>query len=254
MRLAHLPGMSLQDLSAGSALQARQDRKYVVDDDALDQLLAALSGQVAVLEVDGLRSSRYATRYYDTDDLVTARHHAQGVRRRFKARTRTYLDSGFVRLELKGKGPGGRTVKFALDGASAELDAAGRMFLQDALARCYGPGYLAGVAQRLRPTLDMTCTRTTLVGTSEQVRVTADRDLRLGEAVLRPGLAVLEVKSAGPRTDVDRVLVGLGARPVSFSKYVAALELNGSAGLRTHPPRLLSRCFVPADGQLALAG
>lgn len=254
MSLTHLPGISLADLSAGSALQTRQDRKYVVDEDVLARLLDALSGQVAVLEVDGKRSSRYATRYHDTADLLTARHHAQGVRRRFKARTRTYLDSGLVRLELKGKRQGGQTVKFALDGAGVELDDAGRAFLQDALTRCYGPDHLPDVAQRLRPVLEMTCTRTTLVGTSEQLRVTADCDLRFGAVALRPGLAVLEVKSAGPRTGVDRLLVGLGARPVSFSKYVAALELTGAAALRTHPTQLLSRCFATSAEPLALAG
>lgn len=253
MTLLHLPGISLQDLSAASSLQARQDRKYVVDERVLARLLDALAGQVAVLEVDGLRASRYATRYYDTPDLLTARHHAQGVRRRFKARTRTYVDSGLVRLELKGKGRGGQTVKFALDGAEPDLDATGRAFLRDALDRCYSPSYQPDVVDRLHPTLDMTCTRTTLVGTTEQVRITADRDLRFGDACLREELAVLEVKSAGPRTGVDRLLVGLGARPMSFSKYVAAVELTRPGRLRTHPSRLLDRCFTTVAEGLARA-
>ena len=248
MTLLHLPGISLQDLSAAISLQARQDRKYVVTDAVLARLVDALDGHVSVLEVDGLRSSRYATRYHDTADLLTARHHAQGVRRRFKARTRTYVDSGLVRLELKGKGRGGQTVKHALDGASPELDGPGRAFLRDALDRCYGPTFLPDVVDQLRPTLEMTCTRTTLVGTTEQVRITADRDLRFGDTALRPGLSVLEVKSAGPRTDVDRLLVGLGARPSSFSKYVAAVELTRRTGLRAHPARLLDRCFTTAAG------
>jgi hypothetical protein len=244
MSLLDLPGICLQDLSAASSLQARQDRKYVIATDVLTRLVNALTGHVAVLEVDGLRSSRYETRYYDTGDLLTARHHAQGVRRRFKARTRSYLDSGLVRLELKGKGGGGHTVKYALDGAATELDSTGRGFLRDALDRCYGPRYLPDVVDRLRPTVDMTCRRTTLVGTTEQLRVTVDRDLRFGGARLRPDLAVLEVKSVGPRTDVDRLLVGLGARPVSFSKYVAAIELTrGAEALRRHPAALLRRWF-----------
>lgn len=246
MTLIDLPGIALQDLAATDALQARQDRKYVIGTDVLTRLIDTMAGHCAVLEIDGLRSSRYATRYYDTGDLLTARHHAQGVRRRFKARTRTYLDSGLVRLELKGKGGGGgQTVKYALDGAAPELDSIGRVFLRDALDRCYGPRYLPDVVDRLQPTLEMTCTRTTLVGTTEQVRVTVDRDLRFGGTSLRHGLAVLEVKSTGPRTDVDRLLVGFGARPASFSKYVAAVELTrGAEVLRSHPRGLLRRCFA----------
>ena len=254
MTLLHLPGISLQDLSAASSLQARQDRKYIVDNDLLAQLVQALAGEVAVLEVDGVRSSRYATRYYDTPHLLTARHHAQGVRRRFKARTRTYIDSGLVRLELKGKGRGGQTVKYALDGAAPGLDARGRTFLRQSLDDCYGAGYLPAVVDGLAPTLDMTCRRTTLVGMAEQVRVTADRDLQFGQLALRPDLVVLEVKSAGPRTRVDRLLLGLGARPTSFSKYVAAVELTcPGAVLRAHPTRLLERCFTRDDVDLQKA-
>ncbi len=100
----------------------------------------------------------------------------------------------------------------------------------------------------------MTCRRTTLVGLDEQVRVTADTDLVLGERVLRPGLVLLEVKSSGPRTDVDRALVGRGARSTSFSKYVAALELDANRvpRPRQHPTRLLSKCFVLAADESRL--
>lgn len=255
MTLLDLPGISLQEMSADSALQARQDRKYVVGNEILSQLAEALVGDVAVLEVDGLRSSRYATCYYDTPDLLTARHHAQGVRRRFKARTRTYVDSGLTRLELKAKGGGGQTVKFGLEGAAPDLDPPGRAFLRDALDRCYGTDHLPRIVDRLQPSLQMTCRRTTLVGITERVRVTVDRDLRFERTTLRASLVVLEVKSAGPRTSVDRLLVGLGARPVSFSKYVAAMELiSGPAVLRCHPARLLKRCFTALDEPLEQAG
>lgn len=243
---AHLPGLSLTELSAASSLQARQDRKYVLSESLLEQVMAELAGRVAVLEVDGARGCTYATTYYDTPDLLCYRQHAQEVRRRFKARTRTYVESGLVRLELKAKGPGGQTVKHALDGAAPVLDGAGRSFLRAALDRSYSPTYLPAAVPALAPVLEMTCRRTTLVGLAEQVRVTADTDLRLGDRVLRPGLVLLEVKSAGPRTDVDRALVRQGARPTSFSKYIAAIELDGSQvpRPRKHPARLLAHCFV----------
>ncbi len=244
---ALLPSLTLTQLNAGSSLQARQDRKYVVTQDLLGSIIDELADQVAVLDLDGERGCTYATTYYDTSDLLCYRHHAQNVRRRFKARTRTYVGSGLVRLELKVKGAGGHTVKHALDGAAPGLDGHGRAFLRAALDRSYGTTYAPAVVPALQEVLRMTCHRTTLAGTAEQVRITADTELELGGWRLRPGLVLLEVKSAGPRTDVDRALVRHGARPMSFSKYIAALEL---AALRhdrprKHQARLLDRCFVP---------
>lgn len=249
---ASLPGLTLSQLNAGAALQARQDRKYVVTEELLSDVVDELTGRVAVLDLDGERGCTYETTYHDTPDLLCFRQHAQDVRRRFKARTRTYVGSGLVRLELKVKGPGGHTVKHALDGAAPRLDGHGRAFLRSALDRSYGTSYAPSVVPALDAVLRMTCHRTTLAGTTEQVRITADTELELGGWRLRPGLVLLEVKSAGPRTDVDRALVRRRARPTSFSKYIAALEL---AALqhdrpRKHQARLLDRCFVRQDDRV----
>ena len=119
----------------------------------LQQVVQQLGGRVAVLEVEGQRGCTYRTTYYDTADLLCYRQHAQDVRRRFKARTRTYVESDLVRLELKAKGPGGQTVKHALDGAAPVLDGPGRAFLRSALDGGYGPAYLPGVVPALSPTL-----------------------------------------------------------------------------------------------------
>ena len=244
---ATLPGLTLAQLNAGAALQARQDRKYVVTEAMLDDVVGELAPRLAVLDLDGERGCTYETVYYDTPDLLCYRHHAQDVRRRFKARTRTYTGSGLVRLELKVKGAGGHTVKHALDGAAPWLDGRGRAFLRSALDRSYGTAYAPGVVPALDAVLRMTCHRTTLAVTTEPVRVTADTELDLGGWRLRPGLVLVEVKSAGPRTDVDRALVRRGARPTSVSKYVAALELAAlrHGRPRKHQARLLDRWFVP---------
>lgn len=248
-----LPGIGLAELVAGASLQARQDRKYVVTAPTLVAVLDELADRLAVLEIEGERGCTYTTTYYDTDDRLCYRQHVQEVRRRFKARTRTYVGSGLIRLELKAKGPGGHTVKHALDGAAAELDDDGRAFLRTALDDSYGAAYAPWVVPALQEALRMTCRRTTLSGLAEQVRVTADTGLLLGGQQLRAGLVLLEVKSAGPRTDVDRVLVRHGARPTSFSKYVAAAELDPAVvpRPRKHPARLLHRCFVRCDDEQA---
>ncbi len=248
-----LPTIGLADLVAGASLQIRQDRKYVVAAPTLADVLDELRGRLAVLDIDGERGCTYATTYYDTVDRLCYRQHVQEVRRRFKARTRTYVGSGLIRLELKAKGAGGHTVKHALDGAAAELDDDGRVFLRTALDDSYGATYAPSVVPALREALRMTCRRTTLTGLTEQVRVTADTDVLFRDRQLRPGLVLLEVKSAGPRTDVDRALVRHGARPTSFSKYIAAAELDPYVvpRLRKRPSRLVDRCFVPRHDERA---
>lgn len=130
------------------------------------------------------------------------------------AHTRTYVGSALVRLELKAKGPGGQTIKHALDHSTPHLSDGGRAFLRSALDANYGPMYLPKVVPALQEVLSMTCVLSTFAGLSEQVRITADSELRLAGQQPRAGLVLLEVKSAGPRTDVDRRLLRQGARPV----------------------------------------
>ena len=198
-----LATVGLAELVAGAALQTRQDRKYIVTALTLADVLDELRGTLAVLEIDGQHGCTYATTYYDTLDQLCYRQHLQQVRRRFKARTRTYTGTGLIRLELKTRGPGGHTVKYAVDHAAADLDDVGRAFLRAALDDSYGATYAPYVVPALRECLRMTCHRTTLTSLSDHVRVTADTELMLGGGLLRTGLVLVEVKSPGPRTDVS---------------------------------------------------
>ncbi len=64
-----------------------------------------------ILDTAGARSFRYESVYFDTPDLLSFRMAAQPRRRRFKLRTRTYLDSRTAFLELKTRGARSATVK-----------------------------------------------------------------------------------------------------------------------------------------------
>ena len=94
-----------------AALQDRVDRKYVVSLDTFARLAERLSGSHAVLEIEGRRAFAYRTTYFDTRELRAYRDHVQRRRRRFKCRSREYVDSGLCTFEVKLKGPRGRTVK-----------------------------------------------------------------------------------------------------------------------------------------------
>ena len=92
---------SLADVDAVAALQDRVDRKYVLHVDAVADLVRALAPQLSVLEIDGRRAFGYESIYFDTADFESYLGAAYRRRRRFKVRTRCYLDSERTMLEVK---------------------------------------------------------------------------------------------------------------------------------------------------------
>nr|WP_246405428.1 polyphosphate polymerase domain-containing protein [Nocardiopsis algeriensis] len=230
--LRDLAPLSLEEVNERAALITRSCRKYLFPADLLPELF---TGQFGVLEIEGLRSFRYSSTYLDTPCLQTFRDHRQGRRLRFKARVRTYLDTGTRMFEVKAKGARGLTekVRTAYDGPPDQLVPAMRRFLEDTLAG-YGispPGPLVASAVT-------DYRRTTIVALSGEERVTVDTDLvgrRGGRSVrMRPDTVLLEVKTRGGLTPTERRLHRHGFREVRFSKYtttVAALE----PGMRGNP-------------------
>ncbi len=125
--IAALPAVGLDALTTEAALLTRVDRKYVVPMDAAASLLHDLQRSVdapAALEIEGERELAYRSVYFDTPDLLSFRLAAHGRRRRFKLRTRTYLDTGAAFLEMKTRGARGLTRK---DRDAYDLDAADRL-------------------------------------------------------------------------------------------------------------------------------
>jgi hypothetical protein len=227
----------LDALDATVALRVRADRKYVIEHATLERLLGRLAATHSVLEIAGRRIFEYDSVYFDTASLQAARAHVQRRRRRFKARSRLYVDSGVCWFELKVKGARGETVKHRLPYDPADhgrLTARARAFLGEHLEHM----------PELSPALRTAYRRSTLAGPDE--RVTVDTDLSLGLARLRPGFAIVETKS--PRGDgiADAVLRDLGARPLPLSKYLIGSGLT----LMENPPndirRTLRRYFERA--------
>jgi VTC domain len=112
--VAGLPAAGLAEVLERAALQARTDRKYLVPVERFAELVSRLPDRYAVLEIGRLRGFAYESVYFDTPDLLTYRQHLQGRRRRYKVRTRTYLDSGDCMFEVKLKGRREQTVKARL--------------------------------------------------------------------------------------------------------------------------------------------
>jgi hypothetical protein len=220
----------LDDLVGAADLQTRVDRKYFVPAATFGFLTAELSSTFWVLEIDGQRTFDYESVYFDTPDLLTYRAHLQRRRRRFKARTRTYLDSGLCMFEVKTVATRGETVKdrmkHPVDDRASLTDEA-RAFLARTLDRAYG----RPVPEGLQPTLINLYRRTTLASPVEGARLTCDVSLSCHTE--RAGMTdrnthvLVESKSANGFSQADQILRRLGVRPMSVSKYcvgIAALH------------------------------
>ena len=258
----HLAPTSLAELNSAAGLLTRVDRKYLVPLERAQELVSGLISDARVLDIDGRRRFSYASTYFDTPGLEAFILTARKRRRRFKVRTRTYLDSGLCFLEVKTRGARATTVKRRMgyhpDDAS-RLTGPGRAFVAACLASAgvTGPAAARDVAAALRPVLATTYERTTLHLPEAEARATIDTALtwrRLtpggrarsagvagtpqalrpayltaaidgGEPVAVAGVAVVETKNPATPSPADRALWDAGHRPARISKYATGMAL-----------------------------
>lgn len=217
-----LPAIGLADLQLTADLQTRLDRKYIVDPEVVVAAVRTLAPTLRALAIGDLRDFSYDSVYFDTPALDSYLGAATGRRRRFKVRTRSYMDSGECVLEVKTAGGRGHTVKerlpYALDHRS-ELTAEARDFLH---RNRIDPT----VSARLGQTMVTRYQRSTLLG-DDGARFTLDTGLRCtaptGSTVDLGRKVLVETKSPGAVTALDRLLWARGIRPVAVSKYCTGL-------------------------------
>lgn len=216
---AHLPPIGLGELIETAELQTRVDRKYLVEQGDLALLLSDLERELVVLEIDARRRFQYESVYFDTPALSSFLGAARSRRRRFKVRTRTYLDSGLCTLEIKTRA-GEATVKRRLGYLVADrhhLTAEGRWWIE-------ASGEVPVRAGELAPVLATRFLRATILHWPTGVRMTCDTELRFEDFTGRGGdlsaaMAVVETKSPGGAGPLDRRLWETGYRPCPISKY-----------------------------------
>ena len=273
--------ITLTELNSEASLLTRMDRKYLVPPGDTQHVISHLAPRARVLQIDGLRHFRYASTYFDTPGLDAYFLAARKRRRRYKIRTRTYLDSGLCFLEVKTRGARGTTVKRRMgyhpDDAS-RLTGPGRAFVAACLASTgvTGPAAAQQVAAALRPVLATTYERTTLHLPRAEARATIDTSLtwrRLtpgvrtrtagvagapqalrpahltaaidgGEPVAVAGVAVVETKNPATPSPADRALWDAGHRPARISKYATGMAL-------LHPELPANRWYRTLTHELA---
>jgi len=221
--IAYLPPISLAELLEAAALLKRTDRKYIVTEAQLADLLRVLAGDVRVLEIDGTRTFHYESTYFDTPGRDSFRAAAHRRRRRFKVRTRTYADTMQTYFEVKVRDARRRTVKLRLPypfADRASLNAEAHAFVTRTLVE---HGIPALAVDSLVPALRTAFHRSTMLVPSARCRVTVDTELRVshpdGSELTIPDLIVLETKSDAQDRRVDRALWRMGVRPQSVSKF-----------------------------------
>ena len=92
-------------------LMNRSDTKFLFRTALLPQILEQLIEDYFVLDVEGVRNSRYETLYYDTVDFKLFHQHRCDKAMRQKIRLRTYMESDLHFFEIKKKTNKGKTIK-----------------------------------------------------------------------------------------------------------------------------------------------
>jgi len=216
-----LDPIGLADLNGRASLLTRKDRKYIVPMSVAKQMVA--QGDLLMLEIEGRRSFRYESAYFDTPEYLSYQAAAHKRRRRFKVRTRSYLDSGLCSLEVKTRERRGLTEKARLPYAFDQR----AVLNQDALAFLDGFEMIAPVSHLLVPTLTTRYERTTLFEPASSSRITIDTNLQCarpdGSNISLPEIAVVETKTSGQPCAIDHFLWEHHRRPTRISKYCTGL-------------------------------
>lgn len=219
-----LPALSLEQLQTEAAFLTRVDRKYIVPDEALEELLVSIEGGTRVLQIGGRRSFGYSTRYFDDEHTAyfrALRHRAN----RFKVRTRLYDESGECVLEVKAPDGRGRTAKFRIAHDPERLESL--MPLDRAWLLSFAA--VRSSAGRLDRSVGTHYFRSALVFPAGVGRLSIDRELTFiaphGSRLRLEGYCVVETKGTRQPLSFDRLLWRAGFRPVPVSKFALGVCL-----------------------------
>ena len=230
--------IDLDRLDRVAKLRTRKDRKYVLTADELGALLESLSGvrdDVRILDIDGCRWFRYESIYFDTERFDSYRLAAHRRPQRFKARVRQYVDADVATAEVKTKNRRGRTHKHrrTIDDHTTCADAIRSLAAEIAESAVF--------ADELTPVLTSRYRRATLAFPADGVRVTIDAAYRCiaadGTNTALEERFIVETKTGGGPSLVDRTLWRAGHRPEKISKYATGLAAlrPGLPANRWHP-------------------
>ena len=231
---AEFASIGLEETNNSARMLKRFDNKYVLDKTQFGVFLSRLKEDFAILEIDGKRTFTYSSCYYDDNHRCYLDHH-QGKRRRFKVRTREYVDSGAIYFEVKLKGLRGQTDKHRISTTSFS-DPLVRGPALDLLNGVYEKNYKCRYTYNLKPELIVGYRRCTLVAKQGGERVTIDFSLSFAPAsghgrkvLVGDNFIIVETKSGDGKGLADTHLRALGIRQAKkCSKYCLGVNLTGA--------------------------
>ena len=251
-RVAALRPLGLTALRDTTLLD-RVDTKFVCSVTEVEAILDEVGPAYGALTMDGRRSFRYRTTYYDDAGHRCFRDHLAGRPVRAKIRVRRYLDDGQVWLEVKQRNAAGRTRKHRVPleaggdpWASPEHPPALPVELRTVLPRHLDPA-------ALRPILDVSYLRSTLKRLDAHARperVTLDRAIAWSSpAHVAPAVSavIVELKQATHEASPWReALRHAGQHPTAVSKYCVGMAALGLGAPSAALHAMLKRLREPA--------
>jgi hypothetical protein len=195
-------------------LMDRMDSKYMFTMQTLPQILNGCKEHYRVVEINGQRYSSYETLYYDTEDYRLYNQHHSGKLNRYKVRKRTYVESNLSFLEVKFKDNKGRTTKDRVKLKTNTIDGNAIEFLEKETPL---------KAKDLKPSVNITYSRITLVHKGLSERITIDVNLTVSkDAHSRKfhNLVIAEVKqNKSSNSEFTHLMREFRIKEGSMSKY-----------------------------------
>lgn len=229
-------------------LMKRTDTKYVFSRDQLVPLIEGIRDDYKVLSVDGVRSNRYRTLYFDTAAFDFYLMHQRGKLNRNKIRFRKYVDSDICFLEIKFKNNKGQTIKqrIKVDDFGEVLSGEQLEFIQQSV----------GVEKSLEPKLWNSFNRITFVNTALKERLTVDYNLSFefeGDQLELPKVVIAELKQEriNRNSPFAEMAKKLNIRDSRISKYcVGSAMLNEDLKYNRFKSKILTLKKI-SDGLVA---
>ena len=218
-------------------LMDRTDTKFLFRIGQLPSILEEIKSDYRILDVNGLRASKYETLYFDTENHDLYLRHQCGKMNRYKVRQRKYVESNLHFFEVKFKNNRGRTVKERVKRKEFEFTVRGKA---EKLLREISPLE----PENLKPVLWVNYTRITLVNKFSKERLTLDINLEYkkgDDRKLLDKLVIAEVKQekASPSRFI-RVVRSKGIREGGISKYCfGIIFMNENIRKNNFKPKLI---------------
>lgn len=226
--LSALAPIMLDEMSS-IKLMNRVDTKYLTDEAHLKDILAdAAKIGYHVLEKDGKRTDNYVSIYFDTDGLRMFKDHHNCRLVRQKVRTREYVISGDVFLEIKRKNNKGKTNKKRIEIPRDEM----MDFHQDDKVCDYLAEKSWFHVDEIKPVVETNFTRITLVNAAKTERLTIDtniffRNFRTEHATSLQDAVVVELKQdRRSESQMKKILNNRRVKPIRISKFCIAVTLT----------------------------